>query len=315
MDVHKVEESSSILDYLSPPRTAYATIESNGATAGPNFKCNRLLQVFIRNLGDTDVDAGAVLADILLHSNAGIASSLDRRCVLLQLCLAVLAIHMKGESHGAVTPYAIRLAQGGLLTLSAPGCTSEAQTDRFCSHQCEKNQAIAPCQLSDEQIGERDAAATASGSPALRNQPCQTSDTNTESKKVFHVPAPEKCYSVPSKGLYQLTEDWRKHRMSNLEYLMCLNWLAGRTGSDLSCLPLLPWVIDFSCDPRPGLEHRCAPITTVVLLNVGLPVFEARCSFVPRALHGQLGVSCISTGWQADLKRLAAAAFCHGLFL
>lgn len=40
-----------------------------------------------------------------------------------------------------------------------------------------------------------------------------------------------------------LTERWRRRELSNFEYLMELNTLAGRSYSDLSQYPVMPWVI------------------------------------------------------------------------
>ena len=43
--------------------------------------------------------------------------------------------------------------------------------------------------------------------------------------------------------LYDLQEAWHRREMSNFEYLMRLNELAGRTHSDLNQYPVFPWVL------------------------------------------------------------------------
>ncbi|KAJ5080223.1 beige/beach-related [Anaeramoeba ignava] len=40
-----------------------------------------------------------------------------------------------------------------------------------------------------------------------------------------------------------ITTKWQQHEMSNFEYLMALNTLAGRTYNDLSQYPIFPWVL------------------------------------------------------------------------
>ena len=52
-----------------------------------------------------------------------------------------------------------------------------------------------------------------------------------------------------SKLLSKLSEDWSNYKISNFEYLMTLNSLAGRSYNDLSQYPVFPWVInDYSSD-------------------------------------------------------------------
>ena len=40
-----------------------------------------------------------------------------------------------------------------------------------------------------------------------------------------------------------LTERWRRRQLSNFEYLMQLNTLAGRTYNDLNQYPVFPWIV------------------------------------------------------------------------
>ncbi len=44
-------------------------------------------------------------------------------------------------------------------------------------------------------------------------------------------------------------ESWRRREMSNFEYLMILNTLAGRSYNDLTQYPIFPWILsDYSSE-------------------------------------------------------------------
>jgi hypothetical protein len=60
---------------------------------------------------------------------------------------------------------------------------------------------------------------------------------------------------------------WQEGALSNLDYLLFLNNLAGRRRGDLKFYPIVPWVIDTTVDPRspersdsgaPGVEPSCS---------------------------------------------------------
>jgi hypothetical protein len=55
-------------------------------------------------------------------------------------------------------------------------------------------------------------------------------------------------------SLAKLTERWRTWQLSNLDYLLRLNVLAGRRGGDRAFAPMLPWVLDFSAPPEPDMD-------------------------------------------------------------
>lgn len=204
---------ASLLLHLSPPRTISAApwAVADGASGPDGAQC---------------------LADILLHSQCGIAADLDRRCLLLQLCLALLDAHARGRCHGAVVPANISVAFGALMTLHGPL---------------------------------RPAHSATAGSEAAppRNAGFKEKTAAQQGRLSATVSSP----AVPD--LPGLTTQWRQRRVSNLEYVLQLNALAGRSGADLDNLPLVPWVIDFTCDPRPGLAHKCVPMPVCTCVRAG----------------------------------------------
>ena len=54
---------------------------------------------------------------------------------------------------------------------------------------------------------------------------------------------------MKTKNMYEVTELWRKGRISNFYYLMVINTLAGRSFNDLTQYPVFPWVLsDYTSD-------------------------------------------------------------------
>ena len=54
--------------------------------------------------------------------------------------------------------------------------------------------------------------------------------------------------------LHDLQEAWHSRAISNFDYLMKLNELAGRTYSDLNQYPVFPWILSV----RPRLQHSAS---------------------------------------------------------
>ena len=52
-----------------------------------------------------------------------------------------------------------------------------------------------------------------------------------------------------------LTQKWAQRQISNFEYLMQLNTIAGRTFNDLSQYPIFPWVIVDYTSPKLDLDN------------------------------------------------------------
>ena len=59
----------------------------------------------------------------------------------------------------------------------------------------------------------------------------------------------------PRTGLPSLTRAWQRGELSNFDYLMELNLLAGRRLGDLTRYPLLPWVLDMTEPPQAGINN------------------------------------------------------------
>lgn len=55
-------------------------------------------------------------------------------------------------------------------------------------------------------------------------------------------------------SLAELTERWRTWQLSNLDYLLQLNMLAGRQAGDWAFAPMLPWVLDLTVPPEPDMD-------------------------------------------------------------
>ena len=62
----------------------------------------------------------------------------------------------------------------------------------------------------------------------------------------IHASLNPAALTIPTSPLRQLTDSWVNGRLSNFDYLMALNQLAGRVVGDPNNHPIMPWVIDFS---------------------------------------------------------------------
>ncbi|XP_062816112.1 WD repeat-containing protein 81 [Anolis carolinensis] len=76
----------------------------------------------------------------------------------------------------------------------------------------------------------------------------QDYEEEEEEEKKSSSPVERRPVDAPSgnKSLGELVQDWVSGRLSNFDYLMHLNRLAGRRTGDPNYHPVLPWVVDFS---------------------------------------------------------------------
>jgi hypothetical protein len=55
----------------------------------------------------------------------------------------------------------------------------------------------------------------------------------------------------------KLTDLWRKRKITNYQYIMALNLMAGRTFNDITQYPVFPWILaDYSSETLDLSDHR-----------------------------------------------------------
>lgn len=83
------------------------------------------------------------------------------------------------------------------------------------------------------------------GTQTLTNEGPGCDFSHTASMKSCPVDRPMNVKSLPG-GLQEIVQMWTYGKLSNFDYLMLLNQLAGRRSGDPNHHPILPWVMDFS---------------------------------------------------------------------
>lgn len=56
-----------------------------------------------------------------------------------------------------------------------------------------------------------------------------------------------------------MVENWKERKLTTFQYLMWINFAAGRSYNDLSQYPVFPWILDKSCleyKPREYAEEK-----------------------------------------------------------
>ena len=62
----------------------------------------------------------------------------------------------------------------------------------------------------------------------------------------YGIPQTRRASLMSARQLYRasnMTQKWQRREISNFEYLMFLNTIAGRTYNDLNQYPIFPWVL------------------------------------------------------------------------
>jgi Beige/BEACH domain len=161
----------------------------------------------------------APLDGLLLHYRHHLSGTPDWlggdwhcRFLLFQLLRALQHLHSKGLAMGGLRAEQLSLVVPGWLLLLAHPAAGLVQPAPL----------LLPQEVVDPGVADHRAAAASMSLRAL----------------------PEPCPALP-----QLTVLWRERRLSNWEYLMWLNAAAGRRWGDRARHPLLPWVLDFTCEP------------------------------------------------------------------
>lgn len=86
--------------------------------------------------------------------------------------------------------------------------------------------------------------------------------------------------------MLRLQAAWQRWELSNFEYLMCLNSLAGRTLNDLNAYPVMPWVLQDYASATLDLSDPASYrdlATPIGALN------EKRLEFFVERYHGMQG--------------------------
>eukprot|EP00873_Tetraselmis_striata_P013321 jgi/Tetstr1/433585/TSEL_022852.t1 len=161
------------------------------------------------------------VASMLRFSPAALGEEEQVRLLLYQLLLALDCLHRAGTWHGRVHAGNLLLPEYGGLWLSGWRGAGRLYHCASCS-------AAEPPSPSTPQ---QDGAAPAPSPPLPAGD--------------WAVP-----WAVLPVGVY--TAAWRARALSNLDYLLALNRLAGRTMGNDACHPIVPWVIDMSTAPEEG---------------------------------------------------------------
>ncbi|KAM7279370.1 hypothetical protein ACFE04_006504 [Oxalis oulophora] len=152
------------------------------------------------------------LEDILHYSPNALPSDWHKRFLVYQLLSALAHLHGLGVSQGNICPSSIMLSDS---------CWSWLQV-------CDKPQ------LGFDIVSEDGPTSSRSG---CHMECCFLKGPYTEFKL------------SPSLDWHSQFDRWWKGDLSNFEYLIFLNGLAGRRWGDHTFHPVMPWVIDFSVKP------------------------------------------------------------------
>ncbi|KAG0487736.1 hypothetical protein HPP92_009831 [Vanilla planifolia] len=152
------------------------------------------------------------LENILHYSSYALKSDWQIRFLIYQILSALLCMHNLGIAHGSLCPSSILLSNSLWIWLSLPDLQIlREKTDKNChvSLSCVKHHAV--------------------------HCPCEMIYPNLKLSA--------------SMDWYSNFLRWWKGELSNYEYLLVLNKLAGRRWGDHTFHTVMPWVIDFSVKP------------------------------------------------------------------
>ena len=62
-----------------------------------------------------------------------------------------------------------------------------------------------------------------------------------------------------------ITELWMNDRMSNFDYLICLNQASGRSFQDITQYPVFPWLFNDYCKADFDVKYECWIAISVVM--------------------------------------------------
>lgn len=153
----------------------------------------------------------------ILHFNPNaLKSDWHRRFLIYQLLSALLYLHGLGVSHGNICPSNIML------------------TDSLWSWLRLWNEPVLESKLT---LQESESVKSKPAKIGCCNDGCHSNDLYADLKL------------SPLIDWHSSFHQWWKGELSNFEYLLILNRLAGRRWGDHTFHPVMPWVVDFSSKP------------------------------------------------------------------
>lgn len=156
------------------------------------------------------------LESILLYNPNALKSDWHRRFLIYQLLSALLYLHGLGVSHGNICPSNVML------------------TNSLWSWLRLWNEPVLEYNLRPQK---RERNSSTPAKIGCCNGDCQSNSLYAD-LKLF-----------PSIDWHSSFNQWWRGELSNFEYLLILNKLAGRRWGDHTFHPVMPWVIDFSAKP------------------------------------------------------------------
>ena len=162
------------------------------------------------------------------------------RFILLQLVAAVCNAHARGAAlgPGGVSAGSMLLQPCGWLQLLLPPPPHAAPGPAEADASTARGPALPPTTHSPILPPSLPSPSSSSSLPSPQPAP---------PPPLPRLPA---CLRPGPPPLAALTAAWQCHALSNLDYLLLLNLAAGRRLADRSFHPFVPWVTDFSTDPR-----------------------------------------------------------------
>eukprot|EP00958_Prasinococcus_capsulatus_P000819 scaffold60_cov382-Prasinococcus_capsulatus_cf.AAC.7 len=170
-------------------------------------------------------------------------SDLEQLFLCYQVFAALAFCHENGVIHGAISPSCLMMQEGlKWVWLTGFGVADEKSGSLITAqgHALDQDSV-------DDQSGARCAARLPGSGPV------KVPSGGVDSDK--HGEAALSDMDKEGNGLRGLLSAWRSGALSNLDYLLALNALAGRRYGDRAFHPVVPWVIDMTRDPEECSEH------------------------------------------------------------
>ena len=164
------------------------------------------------------------LHDIVTFSPSVLSSSHVRPLfVIYELMHALRWYHSQGISHGDLTLQRVKVRKGLWIHLQSPDLMDSLVFDP----------------VRDHQQGKRvDSNSSPLEADEMEHAPCKARPQLNRDK--------DTAWKWTRNDLPCLVQQWVNGELNNYEYLMALNYLAGRRFGDPNYHPVFPWVTDFS---------------------------------------------------------------------